>query len=347
VIDQKRPAISVVVPLYNKQEYIGRCLNSILAQTMRKFEIVVVDDGSTDGGLDFVRAIPDERLRIITQQNAGPGAARNRGVAESKADLVALLDADDEWMPGFLEAIHDLSLRHPQAGLFATGYRRLLDTGHVREVTLRGSGRSSHLIENYFSLARTSEFVTCSSVAIRKDVFAQVGGFLERARFGEDLDLWARIAARYPIACDSRVLAIYHSEAQGRSFELRGTKAPYPVIVNRLRELARSFRPNDGVAREIETYADFRLVQHAYWLLSLRERAKLVEFLRTERFSTWRYGMEALLLKTAVAAVPMRIIEAVKVRSARLKSPMLELFNPPASGRTVSVCVRAIKTNSR
>jgi glycosyltransferase involved in cell wall biosynthesis len=340
------PIISVVVPLYNKQEYIHRCLQSILNQTITNFEILVIDDGSTDGGPEVVRGFSDRRLRLITQVNGGPGAARNRGIAEAKAKWIAFLDGDDEWSPEFLAAIQNLSILHPQAAVLATGYRRLLDTGHVREVNLSsGSGRNTYLIQDYFRLARTSEFVTCSSVAVRKDVLDEVGGFLERARFGEDLDLWARIAAQYPIACDSRVLAIYHSEAAGRSFDLAGTDAPYPAIVERLRKLARDPHVDEHKAREIEALADLRLIQYAYWLVSLRQRSKLLQFLRAERFSTPRYRSEARMLRILLSAVPMRVIEAVKVRSGRLmNSRVFEFCNAATRRGTVAVRVRTVKT---
>jgi len=94
--------VSVIIPLYNKGKYIARALDSIFAQTYQDFEVIVVDDGSTDNGPDIVKQYADPRLRIIRQQNAGPGAARNRGIAESLAFYVAFLDADDEWLPGFL-----------------------------------------------------------------------------------------------------------------------------------------------------------------------------------------------------------------------------------------------------
>src|SRR5438034_340060 len=94
--------ISVIVPLYNKAPYIRRCLDSILAQTFRDFEIIVVDDGSTDEGANIVRDYIKKGIRLMEQANAGPGAARNRGTAAAAGDLVAWLDADDAWEPEYL-----------------------------------------------------------------------------------------------------------------------------------------------------------------------------------------------------------------------------------------------------
>ena len=97
-----RPAVSVVIPLYNKDKYIARALDSVFGQTCQDFEVIVVDDGSTDNGAEIVRSYKDRRLRFIRQANAGPGAARNHGIQESRAPLLAFLDADDEWLPEFL-----------------------------------------------------------------------------------------------------------------------------------------------------------------------------------------------------------------------------------------------------
>ncbi|MCI0380021.1 MAG: glycosyltransferase family 2 protein, partial [Gemmataceae bacterium] len=95
--------VSVIVPLYNKAKYVERALTSISAQTAHDLEILVVDDGSTDGGGDMAERFAELRLRLIRQDNAGPGAARNRGLAEARGEFVAFLDADDEWLPDYLE----------------------------------------------------------------------------------------------------------------------------------------------------------------------------------------------------------------------------------------------------
>ena len=119
--DKKTPAVSVVVPLYNKAAYITRCLESICQQTFDDFEVLAVDDGSTDGSGEVAARTADRRIRVISQRNAGEGAARNRGITEARAELIAFLDADDAWEPGFLQAVIQLSQRYPEAGLFATG----------------------------------------------------------------------------------------------------------------------------------------------------------------------------------------------------------------------------------
>ena len=99
--------VSVIIPLYNKGEHVGRALDSVFSQTYKDFEVVVVDDGSSDEGPDIVRKYNDTRLRLIQQDNFGPGAARNRGIRETTGHYVAFLDADDEWLPDFLKITLD------------------------------------------------------------------------------------------------------------------------------------------------------------------------------------------------------------------------------------------------
>jgi len=98
-----RLKVSIVIPLYNKALYVERALDSIGAQTFSDFEVIVVDDGSTDNGASVVARYPDPRVRLITQSNAGPGPARNAGIGEAQGEFVAFLDADDEWLSTYLE----------------------------------------------------------------------------------------------------------------------------------------------------------------------------------------------------------------------------------------------------
>jgi len=114
--------ISVIIPLYNKQREIGDTLRSVLAQTLQPTEIVVVDDGSTDGSAGAVRAIASPLVKLVTQANAGVCAARNRAIAESTGDLIALLDADDTWEPGFLEEIASMAAEFPGCGIYSTAF---------------------------------------------------------------------------------------------------------------------------------------------------------------------------------------------------------------------------------
>ena len=124
---QKRdmnPRFSVIMPLYNKERYVKKAIESVIAQTYRDFELIIIDDGSTDNSLEVVRGlkIEDRRLKILTQSNSGVAVARNNGVAASEGEYMCFLDADDWWEANFLEEMDRLITEYPEAGLCATNY---------------------------------------------------------------------------------------------------------------------------------------------------------------------------------------------------------------------------------
>jgi len=207
--------ISVVIPLFNKRNYIRRAIQSVLSQTHSNLELIVVNDGSTDGSGDVAMSIDDPRLRIHTQANAGEGAARNRGAELAKCSWVAYLDADDCWEPDFLVTVVDMIERFPEAVLCATGYR-IQSPGSSKLVGARDD-TVAVLHSNYFALAYQEKLPFCaSSVAIRRSVLMSCGGFAEAESLGADQDLWCRLLTNHPFALNTRALAIYHEDAQGR-----------------------------------------------------------------------------------------------------------------------------------
>ncbi len=193
---------SIVIPLYNKAPYIQRALDSVLAQTVQDFEIIVVDDGSTDDGATLVRSYTDPRIGLIQQANAGVSAARNRGIAESRAGLIAFLDADDAWDKDFLEQISFLTEEYPAAGLFTTSYRMFdgFNTQYpqIKNLTIPPGGCG--ILINYLKvMLGYPPFYTCSAVA-SKEILQKVKGFPIGVTHGEDLDTWLRICLDAPIA---------------------------------------------------------------------------------------------------------------------------------------------------
>jgi len=203
--------VTVVIPLYNKVRYIKRALDSVLAQTHRDFEVIVVNDGSTDGSERIVEQYTDPRIRLVNQANAGECAARNRGIGESRADLIAFLDADDEWLPEFLVTILCLANHYPDCGIYATGKIIRMQDGH--ELKLKYPGIPDvpweGVISNYF-LARKSQPVNSSNCAVPKRVLEHVGYFPVGERHGGDLDTWCRIALKYRVALSTCPRAVMY-----------------------------------------------------------------------------------------------------------------------------------------
>ena len=197
------PTVSIVMPLYNKEQDVSRAINSVLSQTVTDLEIIVINDGSTDKGPDIVRNINDPRIRIIDQKNAGVSAARNRGIKEARSDLIAFLDADDEWKPDFLETILTLRKNYPNCSVFATNYIFRRKNNYSRSTIIRGlpRGFKEGILTDYFKIASQSNPPLCSStVAVTKKAIEAVGGFSEGVRSGEDLLTWARLAVQFNIA---------------------------------------------------------------------------------------------------------------------------------------------------
>jgi GT2 family glycosyltransferase len=229
--------VSVIVPLYNKAAHVTRCLESISRQTFPDFEIIVVDDGSTDNSAGIARAFGDPRCRVFTQPNAGPGAARNRGAAEAAGELLAFLDADDEWLPDYLSSNVEV-LQQSDASVAATacGY---LESG----INLEPMWRARGLTDGVFSVdADTSPLLMVYAVAfmspwntlIRAKVFRQLGGFYAhtRALYSEDAWLWAQVLLNYGVSIRfAPVLALFHREASELSANVRGMRPVEPFLL--------------------------------------------------------------------------------------------------------------------
>ncbi len=213
------PKISVVIPLFNKERHIVRAINSVLAQTVQDFEIVVVNDGSKDGGGDIVRVMTDSRIRLIHQENGGVSSARNKGIKESYTELIAFLDADDEWKPIFLETVLNLKERFPGAGAYVTAYEIKGHYGKIYSPNYKAIPLApwEGVIPNYFESILGDLPVWSSAIMIPKKVFNVCGVFPLGERLGEDLDMWLRVALRYPIAFSRKIGAIHFQNAQERA----------------------------------------------------------------------------------------------------------------------------------
>lgn len=208
-------SVSVVIPLYNKENHIRTTIDSVLAQEVQDFEIVVVNDGSTDKSGDIVKSYLDPRIRLVQQANSGVSAARNRGIKESKADLIAFLDADDEWLPSFLKTILDLRQKYPSAGAYITAYHKLTSKGEwiSPKYIAIPTGVRDCVLPNYFRSATLGSFpVRSSNVVIPKYVFNLVGLFPKGRWWGEDSDMWGRIALEYPVAFSWDAQVIIHHD---------------------------------------------------------------------------------------------------------------------------------------
>lgn len=209
--------ISVVIPLYNKEQHIANTIRTVLGQSFQDFEIVIVNDGSTDGSCEEVQKVEDSRIRLIHQANAGVSAARNRGIEEAAGEYIAFLDADDEWKPDYLATQHALTKKYPQCSVFAVNYEFRNAQGKVTPTIIRKlpfTGEDG-VLTNYFEVASCSHPPICSiSIMVRKSAIQAIGGFPVGIRLGEDLITWAKLACREKIAYSTANMAVYYFLAQ-------------------------------------------------------------------------------------------------------------------------------------
>lgn len=212
--------ISVVIPLYNKEQSILRAINSVLDQSEQDFEIVVVNDGSTDKSAALVANIAgDTRIRLLSQENAGVSAARNRGVAEARSELIAFLDADDEWFPEYLKIILELRTQFPDGSVYCTLYSVQENDGSQNSPNTDFFFNSDYrgYIFDYLDIIRSVLPFNMSSFSVKKNAFLKIGGFPIGIKYGEDVDLFIRLSLKQKIVYANRSLALYHRDAENRA----------------------------------------------------------------------------------------------------------------------------------
>ena len=216
------PQFTVLIALYNKEPFIRRTLQSALAQSYPAAEILIVDDGSTDNSVERIADLIGGKVRLVRQTNAGPGPARNRGFAEARHEWVALLDADDLWLPDHLASLADVIRRFPAAAAVNTASDRAFPH-EIDDLKPRPSGNCDGYAHDYFGTAGTSEAMWSSSVAIRREAFANTGGY---GAFwpGEDVELFARLALQHSFAGTRKVTSVYLMETGGLMDQGGGTR---------------------------------------------------------------------------------------------------------------------------
>jgi glycosyltransferase involved in cell wall biosynthesis len=214
-------AISVVIPLFNKNAHVGAAVQSVLAQTLSPAEILVIDDGSTDGGGEIAESFGG-KVKVIHQSRQGVAAARNLGIEIASNEAIAFLDADDIWKPQFLGRVAGLLERFPNACAAGSAYQYLRAGSQV--ITLRFAKANHDFVEgpiDYFACMAENAAppLNASAVIARRSVLKKVGGFPTGHRWGEDHDTWARLAMAGDVAITREVLVTVNIAAENRASE--------------------------------------------------------------------------------------------------------------------------------
>lgn len=196
---------SVVIPLYNKEKSIKNTIHSVLAQIFTDFELVVVNDGSTDTSREVAAGVQDSRIRILDKPNGGISSSRNEGIISARREYIAFLDADDLWEPDFLETIRQLIADYPEADCYTTGY-----ACKYNNATLNVFGANKRgIIRDFFKQVYEGPVMHSSSVCVKKSTFDRIGYFNTAIRRGEDYDMWARLGRAAIIAATPEVKVSY------------------------------------------------------------------------------------------------------------------------------------------
>ncbi len=289
------PTVSIVTPAYNSAAHIEATLRNVYEQTLRNFEIIIVDDGSTDDTVAIARRIAKDapahiQVRIISQANAGPSAARNAGVAAARAPLVALLDSDDFWAPRKMERQKEIMAESPEA--LATSCRWAA-VGATGEPTGRTGGVRGHTIDVYGLCLRNA--IATSATVFRREAFDQAGGFDNRIRTCEDLDLWLRIAALKPgaIITSPEVMSFRRVHAAQETANWRRMYRGWIRVMHKLRY------------RDPQTYAQVIAAAKAHQRLQFSSASLAIGDHRRSR----------LLLASALRRAPFTMLRTPKTYS--------------------------------
>jgi len=225
------PTVSVIIPAHNAERDIADAVQSVLDQTNQDFEIIVVDDGSTDGTLAALQPF-GARVRAHHQHNSGVSAARNTGARLATGDWLAFLDADDVWMPRKLEQQLALAMPMSFTDRLNIGARGDLPVRQSESTPMRGG-------DIFVALMQQSNFITTSSVMIRRDLFGELGGFCPALRTAEDWELWLRVAARHEIGFVAEPLVQYRLHPGSLSRSYTGINRDRIAVISRALALPR------------------------------------------------------------------------------------------------------------
>lgn len=198
---------SVIIPLFNKKETILNTISSVLNQSFGDFEIIVVDDGSTDRGVEIVSSVLDDRIKLISKLNGGVSDARNFGIAKSTKRYIAFLDGDDLWDPDYLDEMNRMITKYPECGMYNSGYRAIRN-GKIVFQSSKDEIRDE-IITDYFNQSLNRIISWTSATIIDRNVFLKVGFFPVGMVSGEDTYMWTKVAKVFPVAYNHKVMVSY------------------------------------------------------------------------------------------------------------------------------------------
>ncbi|MGG7034336.1 MAG: glycosyltransferase family 2 protein [Flavobacterium sp.] len=207
---------SVIIPLYNKEHFIENTIKSVLNQTFSDFEIIIINDGSTDKSEEKVKGFNDSRISYFSKENGGVSSARNMGIQKSNSDFITFLDADDYWYPHFLQEMFTAIEQFPKQKVFSAAIeietsKKVIPAHYSIEKT------NDYEVVDYFKASLKQSVLWTSCAVFHKSVFEKMGDFDLKIKSGQDVDLWIRVGLFYPVLFSWKILARYVYDAKSLS----------------------------------------------------------------------------------------------------------------------------------
>jgi glycosyltransferase involved in cell wall biosynthesis len=195
------PRYSVIIPTYNRAPFLKKALESVLNQTFEDFELIIFDDGSTDGTSDLIKSYNDIRIKYIYQENTGVSRARNRALSHAMGEYIAFLDSDDWWLKRKLEEAEEAIRQNPSYKIYHTQEKWFRNGEHLNHMK-KHLKKGGYIFENCLELCS----VSISTAVIKKILFDEIGNFDENMEVCEDYDFWIRATSKYPVCLIDKVL---------------------------------------------------------------------------------------------------------------------------------------------
>ena len=262
------PKFSVVIPLFNKEKFILSTLKSVMNQNFKDFEVIIVDDGSTDNSLELIDTINDSRIQVLKQENQGVSVARNNGIKQAKTAYIAFLDADDIWEENHLEVLDNTIQKFPKAGMYCSRYVTEITKHHHLHNTFIGIETTYEgYVQDFFKSSLINRVALTSAVCIKKTVFDEIGGFNANISSGQDLEYWIRIALHYKIAITNKTTLIYNYSENNYSL------SKTPIYKKKLIDFDR-FKEFEQNKPSLKQFLDLYRVEYAlnFYLLGYKKQ---------------------------------------------------------------------------
>ncbi len=238
------PFFSIIIPLFNKENYVKDSLKSILCQSFSKFEVIIVNDGSTDASLEVVNTFKDSRIKILNQENQGVSVARNKGIKHSKGVFVAFLDADDYWYPNHLEELYETICLFPKQSIFCMNYKKEIKKGIIKDTAFSVQLAEKHtLIKNFFTASKLDSIATPIAISINKAFLEKKGFFFdENIKSGEDIDLWIRMALNYTFIFNKKPTALYKMTVKNSLSKKRKSTDEFMKVIDKHKNYENAYK---------------------------------------------------------------------------------------------------------